>query len=137
LVGVTYTPSVMAKQFTFGRFSAGVDPSNNRIKVTDVSNMNDFGKKMGYHVDDELVSVNGQNIDLTNFNTVRQNWIDQVKEGDKMKVEVMRKQKNGSLKKVTLKARVFKADVPQTLQLTFNDQATQGQLAIRHAWLNP
>jgi predicted metalloprotease with PDZ domain len=137
LVGVTYTAPTVAKQFTFGRFSAGVDPSNNRIKVTDVSNMNDFGKKMGYREGDELVSVNGQNVDLSNFSTIRQNWLDHAKEGDKMKVVVMRKQQNGSFKKVTLKARVFKANTPQTLQLTFNDQATQQQLFIRHAWLNP
>ena len=60
-VGVEYLPEVETKDssFTMGSISLMFDEETKRLVISDVSGMNAFGKSMGYHVNDEIISING------------------------------------------------------------------------------
>lgn len=137
MVGVNYSAKTTHKDFSFGRIGLTNNPQTGRTVVNDLSTMNDFGKVLGYQVGDEIVSVNGTKIYSSNFTQVKNTWLGTVKEGDPIKIVVLRKKSGGKEKKVTLKAKVFKTDVAQYNILTFSENPTPQQLKTRNAWLNP
>src|SRR5262249_17348117 len=137
LVGVNYSPAATHKDFSFGRISMSYDEKTGRLIVADISKMNDFGKVLGYKEGDEIISINGTPVYGENFTQFKNTWLATVKEGDPFKVKVLRQKSNGKEKTVTLKAKVFKTDVPQYNLLSFSENPTPQQLKIRNAWLNP
>jgi len=134
--GVDYTRVDIVKAFSLGQCDLGYDPASGRLVVTGISKMNDFGKALGYQVGDEIVKVNGKKISPMEFRAFRQQWVKTVKEGDKVKIDVLRKSADGKTIKKTLKAKTFKADVKYYNTLEFNAKATDEQLKIRKAWLD-
>ncbi|HUM46511.1 MAG TPA: peptidase M61 [Chitinophagales bacterium] len=137
IVGVNYAAVQSYKSFSLGRISLSVNPATGLSVIEDISTMNDFGRVVGYRVGDEIVSINGTKILPHNFVQFRNTWLATVKDGDPFKVVVNRPKPNGKYKKVTLKTHVFQTDAAQYNLLSFSENPTPSQLAIRNAWLNP
>ncbi len=137
LAGVSYKPEVTTSDFSFGKIGATEDPATGRVRITDVSSMNDLGRAVGYREGDEIVSINGTEIFAANFLQFRNNWLATVKEGDRITVEVNRIKANGKEKPVVLKEKVFKSKSAEFHVLEFLQDPSPEQLLIREAWLNP
>ncbi len=133
--GVQYIPKETAREFSLGGMSITGD-SLGRIKVIDTKPMDDFGKKMGYREMDEMVSLNGEAINLSNVNMLIQKFYTTIKEGDMVKVEVRRKKADGQKELVTLSAPAMKVEKTKLHLLKFDEHATPEQLNLRKAWLN-
>ena len=56
--GVDYDNVVIAKQFSLGMVEIGYNQETKKLVVAGTKNMNDFGKKLGYHVGDEFLKIN-------------------------------------------------------------------------------
>ena len=97
--------------------------------------MDEFGKKMGYQANDEIVSLNGEAVDVSNGNTLVEKFFRTVKEGDMVTVVVNRTTK-GKTESVILSAVARKVEKTKLHQLKFDEQATPEQLALRRKWLN-
>ena len=136
-VGVNYIQKDAEKKFSMGNLSLSANPKTNRNVIVDISNMNEFGKAAGFRENDEIVSINGTEVNADNFAQVRSRWIATVKEGDPFKVVVLRKNEKGKDKKITLKTKVFKASVNKYNLLSFSENPSAEQLKVRNAWLNP
>jgi predicted metalloprotease with PDZ domain len=134
--GVNYTRIDREMSFSFGQCDLGYDPSTKKMVVTGTEKMNDFGKALGYEVGDEIDKINGKKINPMEFRAFRQQWIKNVKEGDKLKIAVIRKNPTGKNVNKTLKAKVFKAEVRFYNTIEFNPKSTEQQLKIRNAWLD-
>jgi len=135
LAGVQYIPEEMIRGFSMGGIDITAD-SLGRILVNDTKAMNDFGKKMGYQDKDELVSLNGEILTITNGSALIQKFYATAKEDDTVKVAVRRKMANGQMELLTLSAPALKVDKPKLHQLKFDGQASPEQLTLRKVWLN-
>lgn len=134
-VGVDYTDAVSTKGYSLGQVELGYDPKSKKIFVNSTKNMNDFGKAMGYQDGDIFVSLNGKKATPLNFKIFRDTWAKKIKKGDKLKVEMLRPQANGTYKKVKLSSPVFESESKRYNQLSFDPKASETQLALRKAWL--
>src|SRR5450755_457727 len=67
-VGVDYLPEVETKDslFTMGSIGLIFNNETKRLVISDVSSMNAFGKTMEYHVNDEIISINGLEMNHAN-----------------------------------------------------------------------
>ncbi len=134
-VGVSYTDIVSTKGYSLGQIELGFDPKSKKIFVNSTKNMNDFGRAMGYQEGDIFASLNGKKATPINFKIFRDTWAKKIKKGDKLKIEMLRPQANGTYKKVKLSSPVFESESKQYDQLSFSPKASETQLALRKAWL--
>jgi len=135
LVGVNYAESGKKKIFTLGNISLNIDPGLDHVVITKVTDMNEFGKEMGYKKGDEIVSINGKKLKPTHYREFIHELFAGSKEGDELKMEVQRKDDNGSAETVTLKAPMMKIEGMVQNTLEFNPDASEQQLKLRKAWL--
>jgi predicted metalloprotease with PDZ domain len=133
--GVDYSRLKISQSFSFGQCDMGYNPASKRMTVVGIDNLNEFGKSLGYKVGDQIEKINGTKITPRNFRIFRQDWVDHVKEGDKIKIAILRPGKNGNPGKKTLKGKVFKSNVKSYNNLSFSTSASDQQLKIRKAWL--
>ena len=133
--GIQYIPKEMNRDFSLGGMRLTGD-SLGRLIVANITSMDDFGKKMDYHAKDEIISLDGETINLDNANKLVQKFYTTVKEGDMVTVVVKRQTANGKIEQVTLSAPAMKIEKPKLHQLKFDEHATEEQLRLRNIWLN-
>lgn len=138
-VGVKFMPKVETKDSLFSMGSVGLSYNRDtkRVFVSDISDMNEFGRAMGYHLGDEFISINGVELAPPNIQAYFKNFQSTVKAGDDLIVKVMRKGENGEEKIVELKGVMVKSPVIKTNVLEFSETATPRQLTLRNYWLKP
>lgn len=134
-VGLKYTYKEQKKVLTIGGVGFGVNPQNERIIVYDISEMNEFGKDLGYKDGDEVISFDNKTLNIENVQNVFQEFMGSSKEGDKLVVVVMRKNKKGKEKKVKLKAKQRSVITTFYNNIDINKSATSKQIVARNAWL--
>ncbi len=135
LVGVKYTKSGKARVFTLGNISLEINNEIGYVKVVKTDEMNSFGKKMGYKKGDEIVSINGKKVTASKYGDIIQEIFSTSEEGDELVMEVLRTDKNGKSKTVTLKAPMMKIEKDVVNDLKFDSNASEQQLRIREGWL--
>ena len=138
-VGVSFQPKVETKDslFSMGRIGLGLDRQTKRLVVTDIADMNDFGKAMGYRKNDEIVSINGVEITQANTQEYFKNFQNSIKSGEDFIVKVMRKDDKGEDKVVELKGVMVKSPIVKFNVIEFSAAATPEQLTLRNYWLKP
>lgn len=135
LAGVNYIKSGKEKVFTLGNISIEANINYENVKITETEGMNSFGEKMGYKKGDEIISINGKRVTPLQYSEMMQELYASSKEGDEMVMEVLRTNKNGKTKTVTLRAPMMKIEKNVVNSITFDPDATERQLNIRNAWL--
>lgn len=133
-VGVTFKKDIIIKEITLGGIRLSYNPETKRLFVAGINSMNEFGKKMGYQLKDEIVSINGEELDITKVEEQIDNYKKSVKEGDKVTVVVARDRK-GKIKNKRLKGKALLVEKQHNYLIEFNENATKKQLQIRNAWL--
>jgi predicted metalloprotease with PDZ domain len=134
-VGIDYTPFGKMEAVNFGNIDFGFNQKTGRLVVADVSNMNEFGKKMGYMKDDELYSFNGTVIQPANIQSTLGSFLENAKTGDQLEMVMIRKDSGGKENKVTLKGTVKRTSTFAKHIVKINENPTPRQLEIRNAWL--
>ncbi|HET9056016.1 MAG TPA: peptidase M61 [Chitinophagaceae bacterium] len=134
LVGIKYNTKKDVKVFSDGGFA--YRRGGDGVVITSVANLNEFGKRMGYQIDDEIISFNNEAVTPSSFRGILAKFASSAKEGDIVTVQVKRKNAAGEKEIVTLSAPAIK--VVRTLEnvLEFDNTAGEEQLKIRNAWLN-
>ena len=135
LAGVKYIPVEMKREISLGGIGLTADEQG-RIIVNNVKGMDEFGKNMGYQLNDQLISLNSDSLTLSNANAIIKSFYDNTKEGDKVNIVVRRKKQDGTTSLETLSAAAIKIEKPKLHQLKWDEQATAEQLKLREAWLN-
>ncbi|MGB0888570.1 MAG: peptidase M61 [Vicingaceae bacterium] len=133
-VAITFNKDVTVKEITLGGIGLSYNPDTKRLFVASLSDVNEFGKSMGYKINDEIIAVNGEEIDLNKVQEQLDNFKNNTKEGDKVEVLVARKSK-GKVKNKTLKGKAFLVEKQKDFIVEFDKDATPQQLKIRKAWL--
>lgn len=132
--GVEYNDSIVVEDITLGRIGIGLT-ENDEVKINDISDMNEFGKEMGYQEGDILVSLNKQEISLVTVQRVLEEFSNTTAPGDKVVMVVKREVKPGKVKKKKLKARA--TTIKKTLKhhLEFMKNTTAEQNRMLEAWI--
>jgi predicted metalloprotease with PDZ domain len=136
LIGVSYTRSRVEKKFSMGSIGLYPDPESGLLFIYSVKNMNEFGKALGYKKGDAVIGLNGKKVHAMNYDALRGKWLATVKEGDNVKVKIIR-EVNGKNKKMTLKATAFKADVETKHEVVIEKNPSAEQQALRSAFMGP
>lgn len=135
MVGLDLIKKRETETVTLGGFGIGYSEETKRLTVIDVSNVDDFGKQFKYKVGDELYSFNNRLLTIENAQEVVTDFISKTKEGDKLVVEVYRKDKKGNFKLKTLKGKVKKVPVIEENVIDIVKDPTDKQIVARRAWL--
>jgi predicted metalloprotease with PDZ domain len=134
MAGVKYIPKKETIGFTLGSISIKPDEKGG-AKIASIANMNEFGKKMGYQKNDEIISINNEQVNAVNFQDIAGKFTATAKEGDTLTVKVKRKNAAGELETVILSAPATKISKTDEHMLEF-ETPDEEQLKIRNAWLN-
>ena len=113
------------------------NPATGRIRVADVANLNSLGKILGYQRNDEIVTINSEQITAANANNYFRNFGSKSKQGDSLIIKVIRKDEKGNDTPIELRAAMTKFPIMKFNVLEFNTNATKEQIALREAWLKP
>jgi predicted metalloprotease with PDZ domain len=103
------------------------------LKIEDLM---EFGKVLKLKTGDILYSVNGEEIYYTNYYRIAGEFEKNAKPGDEVTIVVLRKNKNGELKKKTLKAETYLVKKQESFVSIPMKKPTAEQLAVRKAWIN-
>ncbi|PCI96435.1 MAG: peptidase M61 [Flavobacteriales bacterium] len=133
-VGVTFKKDVKVKEVGLGGVSLDLNPETNRLYIADMSNMNEFGKALGYKINDEFVAINGVEINMDSVQEQMNNFKKNTKNGDKVEIIVARTQK-GKTKNKKLKAKAITIEKNKKYLIELNENITKEQLELRNAWL--
>ena len=138
-VGVNYSVRLETKDSTFslGKVSLGFNPATGRIKIFDTTEMNSLGKALGYYPNDEIISVNGEDISASNANGFFQNFGNTSKAGDPFVIKIVRKVADDREDTLELRSVMTKFPKVKYDVLEFAENPTAEQLLVRNAWLKP
>jgi len=130
MAGISYEAPKPYMGYSLGSPSLGYNPEKKRIYVADIGGLNNFGKKIGYQVGDELTSINGNKLPESGFHHFFQEITNGLKKGQTLKMEVER---GGEL--VALTAVVEKVQLYKPASVGLDPNASQKQLSLRNEWL--
>lgn len=136
-VGIDYLPEATVKQASLGGIALGFNQATNRLKIANIDKVNDFGKQMGYKANDELISVNGEAMEMMKIQSIMTEFGSKTKEGDMVTVEVARKNADGKEEILKLSAPAILVEAKQKNVLRLAENPTAEQLKLRNAWLKP
>jgi predicted metalloprotease with PDZ domain len=132
--GITFKRNHKVKEVSLGGVAMGFNRESSRLYVIDTGSMDDFGKDLGYKVNDEIVSLNGVELTMANVQSEMEKFKKETKNGDKIELVVSRKTK-GVVKNKKLKAKASTVEKTRKYFVEFNQEATQDQLDLQKAWL--
>jgi predicted metalloprotease with PDZ domain len=133
-VGVTYAPQATEMINTFGRVETALN-KDSRVVIAGTTNMNEFGKKMGYQAGDVLLKINGQDITAANASQVIAQQVTNAPVGANLEVTVNRKNNKGNPVTKTLRGTITQTAVETTHLLRMDPAATEKQKQLLQAWL--
>ncbi|MES2797477.1 MAG: peptidase M61 [Bacteroidota bacterium] len=137
LVGISFSESEKMRSVNLGNVALSFNPDTKRLFVANISNISDFGKKVGYSIGDEFISLNGKALNMESFQTVMKEFKEKAKEGDPFSVVVMRKNDKGEFTEKELSAVLEGSESTFKNVLKLMDNPTEAQLKLREAWLDP
>lgn len=135
MVGLDYFEKRVQDQITLGGISVGYNPTSNHLIVVNTEKLDEFGKKLKFKEGDEILTFNNRKLGLDNMRDVLGGFIQNAKPGDKLVIEVLRKDKKGNETTKTLKAKVKMVKVTETDIIEVNEKATEQELEARRTWL--
>jgi len=131
---VRLLPEKTVTDVSFGGFQTAMSPEG-KIIISPNSRFNDFGKKMGYQFNDELLSLQGTRLTVDNIGNVVADVKNSIKAGENLQVKVARK--NGVVIDTVLLSQPI--EIKTTVQnnvLELIEDPTEEQVKVRNAWLS-
>lgn len=135
MVGFNYSEKRTDEKITLGGISVGYNPSTNHLVIVNTSMLDDFGKKLNFKEQDEILTFNNRKLTLDNMKDILNDYMQNAKKGDKLIIEVLRKNKKGIEIVKVLKAKVKPVKVTETDIIEINELANERQINTRKAWL--
>jgi len=136
-IGIDYAKESITYQFTFGGPDLNFNPVTERIVITGTEDLDEFGKDLGFKTGDEIYKINGKEVRLDNAKDVLNEYYQNLKEKDKVVIEVRRpkKGKTTEFKTKSLKAKAKKVKVIEENKLSLKENITDKQKQTLRAWV--
>ncbi|MEM8894457.1 MAG: peptidase M61 [Bacteroidota bacterium] len=134
IVGIDYLLPEKISEITLGNVNLTVNAESQRFVVSNLIGMNAFGHELGYQPEDELLSLNKQEVDFNNYLPIFEEFKSTAVPGDKVTIEVLR-EVNGQKKKIKLKAKAMEIETKTEFDIQFMENPSPRQLELRNKWL--
>jgi predicted metalloprotease with PDZ domain len=135
--GIEYLNDVVQKELTLGGIQLGIAQDLMRLRITSVSELDEFGKAMGYRERDVLLNIQGKKITAMNYEEVFESTLYKLKEGDKLRITVARKDALGKYRKKRLSARMIFVEVKRKHLIQPMKNPSAEQSIFYEKWFNP
>lgn len=115
----------------------GILPSYNKseerlfISERSLKNIDSFGKTIGLNINDQLLKLNGKALDNKHMEYVLTNYYYTAKEGDYLKLLVLRNDNKGKSRKIKLKVKIVPTMIEERNQVSFSSKPSDRQLFLR------
>ena len=134
--GFLYSPTGTTVGWSLGCDEFSYSFETSRIIIAKEEGIDDFGHELGLEPLDELISINGDSLDITNLGQVLENYQTGLKAGDEVEMRIARpKKKEGEFKFKTLKADAQQIEYEESHQLKAIENLSADQLRMREIWL--
>ncbi|MCW3077452.1 MAG: peptidase [Bacteroidetes bacterium] len=135
-IGIDYIKESTSYEFSFGSPDLDLNQDTKRLVVTDTKDLDEFGKALGFKKGDELYKLNGKELKVENVKEIISNYYKNLKENDKVTIEVYRpKNKKGKYKLKTLTANAKKVKVIEQNKIALKENLTEKQKQTLRAWV--
>jgi predicted metalloprotease with PDZ domain len=138
LAGFDYESKQTLKGITLGSFELGYDTLTKHFYVAGTEGLDAFGKKMDYKKGDQILKLNGVDLTMENARQLIPQYATDVKVGDVVRIEVMRKNQRGRYRKKMLHAKLVEVETIETNVLIpiEPELMTEKQKKFRKDWIN-
>lgn len=135
LVGIRYQEESVRRQITLGEVGFSYNFATERLIISNLKEMNAFGEAMDYQEGDELISINGEAVNLNNIKEVSAAFRANTEAGDRVKMKIARPEADGDYDKKTLRARAML--MPKTTRHVWeiNETPSAEEARLRAVWL--
>ncbi|MTI30491.1 peptidase M61 [Xanthovirga aplysinae] len=137
LVGVNFIAHEKIEEITLGNITLDFNPETQRVYIKSLKGSNEFAKEIKYKVGDEIIKLNGMELNSTNFQYAFNAFKNNTNEGDKVIIQVARRRKTGNFNYKRLKAKAMKITLEKRNSVEIMNQPSLRQLDFRKIWTNP
>lgn len=135
-IGIEFAKEKVSYEFTLGGVDLSYNEKTQRLFAESTSNLDDFGKAMGYKTGDELFKLNGKEIKIEEAREIITAYYKNLKEGDVVTIEIYRpKRRKDKYKMKTLSATARKVKVTRTNQIMLIKDLTDKQTITLKSWV--
>ncbi len=135
-VGILYRESIMSSIIDFGDIGADFDETQQRLFITTMDAPSPLSQALGLKAGDRLESLNKVPLRMETSREVFKNFFDNIEEGEKVEMEVLRFDNKGKWTKIKLKAIAQSRPREVRNYIQWDENLTTEQSALRSAWLN-
>ncbi|MBV6478735.1 MAG: hypothetical protein HGGPFJEG_01492 [Ignavibacteria bacterium] len=136
LVGIDVESMPYSVVNTGGGLSMGFNQKTFRLVIEKIENSNnEFINSLGLKAGDELISVNGANINFMNVRSMFGSMKNQIKKGDDIEIVVARFDEKGNENQIALKTKVKETKTAYEYKLKEIADVNEKQKKIKNAWL--
>lgn len=135
MAGLNLVKERELETLTIGGMGIGYNDSTKRLTIVDISHLDAFGKQFKYKVGDEIYSFNNRLFSLENAQDIVSSFMSSAAVGDKLNVEVYRKDKKGKYKLKKLKGKVKRVKIVEKNIIEVAKDVSDKQLVARKGWL--
>lgn len=128
-IGILYADEIKVQTTTFGNIGISFN-ENDEIFIEDISDIDDFGKNIGYQEGDILVKLNSIPITVNNIGELMNDYINNPKKFSKLKLVVKR---DGKL--IKLKSKTIIIEEIENNVFEKNDEASPQEKVLFEQWL--
>lgn len=135
-IGIDFSKEEVSYEFSLGNPDLSFNDETKRLVVEKNTDLDEFGKEMGYKKHDELSKLNGKDIKIEQLKETINGYYSTVKEGDRVTVEVYRpKRKKGKYKVITLSAIAKKTKVTRKNNISLTQNISDKQKQTIKSWV--
>jgi predicted metalloprotease with PDZ domain len=135
-IGIDFSKELVTYEFSLGSTDLNFNEKTNRLYVAGIAEMDEFGKEMGFKMNDELSKLNGIELKMDNIKETITNYYETVKEGDKVTIEIYRPKGKGDKYKIkTLNAVAKKIKIVRKNQIGLKQELSEKQKQTLRAWV--
>lgn len=132
--GVEFIEEPATKVATLGQVNIGFNQEQGRLEITNTSQMNDFGKAVGFETGDLLLRLQGQDILPQNAQALLEDYAASTKAGETVEIVVGRANEAGEYEEVVLSAPAQLVTSKGSFSLQLMENPTFEQMKLFNQW---
>lgn len=133
--GVRFHQEAGKEVASLGNISLNFYEERGRIEIVDVSQVNDFGRAMGFRKGDLILQLQGQDVQAQNAQQVLEDYSINTRAGDTVNMVVDRRNEAGEYEQIRLSAPAQLISSEGLYSLSLMENPTFEQLELRNQWL--
>ncbi|WP_017731502.1 M61 family metallopeptidase [Nafulsella turpanensis] len=133
-VGVEYVQEPPQQVATLGQVNIGFNQEQGRLEIANTSQMNAFGRAIGFETGDLLLRLQGQDILPQTAQALLEDYATNTEEGDTVEIVVGRANEAGEYEEVTLRAPAQLVTTEGSYSLRMMENPTFEQMKLFNQW---